>query len=159
MTNLQQRIIGSAFHGESVEGKGSHVKKMEPTFTEEPATLQDFLYHLTKKLNEVRMKLLKHDLVCSKEGQWTSATEEDVVLQIVSELEKRKTKEFNLDNISGLIDISVLKDSAVPKKVLIYHTLDYYEKDNNIISDYPVLRPSGHFAFKQGQMYQLVGQP
>ena len=142
-----------------MESKGNHVKKMEPTFTEEPTTLQDFLDHLTKKLYKVRMKLVKHDLVCSKEGQWTSAKKEDVVLQIVSELEKRKTKEFSLDNISGLIDISVLKDSAVPKKVLIYHTLDYYEKDNNIISDYPVLRPSGHFAFKQGQMYKLFGKP
>ena len=74
-------------------------------------------------------------------------------------LYQRKTKEFNLDNISGLLDMAALKDPALPKKLSLYHTLDYYEKDNNIISDYPVLRPSGHFAFKQGQMYQLMGKP
>jgi len=45
------------------------------------------------------------------------------------------------------------------QKVSLYHTLDYYEKDNNIISDYPVVRPIGHFVFKQGQMYQLLGKP
>lgn len=158
MTNMQTQIIGNTFQGESVEGKGNHVKKLEPTFTEEPATVQDFLDHLTKKLNKVRMKMVKHELVCSKDGQWTCTKKEAIVLQVVSELGQRKTKEFSLDNISGLLDMAVLKDPAVPKKVSLYHTLDYYEKDNNIISDYPVLRPSGHFAFKQGQMYQLIGK-
>ena len=38
-------------------------------------------------------------------------------------------------------------------------TLDYYEKDNTIISDYPVLRPTGSYTFKQGQLYQLLGTP
>ena len=52
----------------SLEGKGSHVKKMEPTFTEEPATLQAFLDYLTKKLSKVRMKMVKHDLLCQKDG-------------------------------------------------------------------------------------------
>ena len=159
MTNLQTQIVGCAFHGESVEGKGSHVKKMEPTFTDEPATLQAFLDYLTKKLNKVRMKMVKHDLVCQTDGQWTSSKKETVVLQIVSDLEQRKKKEFDLDNISGLLDIAMLKDPDVPKKVSIYHTVDYYEKDNNIISDYPVVRPTGHFVFKQGQMYQLLGKP
>ena len=158
MTNLQTQIIGNTFQGESVDGKGNHAKKLEPAFTTEPATLQDFLDHLTKKLNKVRMKMVKHELACSKDGQWTSTKKEAVVLQVVSELDQRKTKEFNLDNISGLLDMAVLKDPALLNKLSLYHTLDYYEKDNNIISDYPVLRPSGHFAFKQGQMYQLIGK-
>ena len=103
--------------------------------------------------------MIKHELACSKDGQWTSTKKEAVVLQVVSELDQRKTKEFNLDNISGLLDMAALKDPALPKKLALYHTLDYYEKDNTIISDYPVLRPSGQLAFKKGQMFQLIGKP
>ena len=47
----------------------------------------------------------------------------------------------------------------VGQKVSLYHNLDYYEKDNNIISDYPLVRPTGHFVFKQGRMHQLLGKP
>ena len=103
--------------------------------------------------------MVKHELACSRDGQWTSTKKEAVVLQVVSELDQRKTKEFSLENISGLLDITMLKDPSLPTKLGMYHTLDYYEKDNNIISDYPNLRPLGHYAFKQGQMYQLMGKP
>ena len=55
--------------------------------------------------------------------------------------------------------MALFRDAQVASKLSLVHTLDYYDKDNVIISDYPVLRPTGTYSFKQGQLYQLFGNP
>ena len=104
------------------------------------------------------MELVTHKPMCSAAGEWTIKPEQEACLQVVADSEQRKTTNYKLDNIAGLVDLQATRQEHPGAKLAFYHMLNYWDKVNRILSDYPRFRPIGKFTFKQGQLYKLWGQ-
>ena len=155
-SDVGTKVIAQGHRGDATSRPSANGDSMmQPPFSEEPKPMKDFLVWLAEKHSKVRMELVTHDLTCTKEGLWVVKSKDTACLKIATDLEQRKTKKLNLDNIAGLVDVQKLKEAA-SCKLGLYHTIIYWDKTNRILGDFPRIRVLKKYSFKQGFMYQLM---
>ncbi len=152
--DMNTKVVAGAFHGDS--SNRTNKSALVPSIGDEPVTLLQFIKWLTDTHHKVRMDLITHTLACSSSGEWSVKPKEEACLQTVSEADQRKTKNFNLTNIAGLVDVSKLRCLKDDAKIGMFLTLHYWEKPNRILGDFPCIRATGYFSFKAGNMYKLT---
>jgi hypothetical protein len=146
-------VVAQGYRGDS--SQRSQRVELDPPFVDEPKPFKDFINWLSNTHHKVRMDLITHNLSCSPDGQWSVKIKEKACLQTATDSEQRKTKNFSLANIAGLIDVAKFKTGAANGKVQLFLSAHYWEKQNRILGDFPRLRATGHFSFKAGNMYKL----
>ena len=151
-------VVAQCYRGDPSAARGGLRPQdlMEPAFPEEPSKLSAFIQWLSETHRKVRMDFITHNLSCAKDGTWSIKPKDAAVLQTACDPEQRKTRKFNLNNVAGLVDVQKFKDSNSERKVNLYHTLHYWEKTNRILGDYPRIRATRSYTFKQGCFYELM---
>ena len=158
MKDVNVKVCARALQGDGSSKPTPKTDIMTPPAAQEPQPLVDFLKFLTVRHRKVRMELVTHKLTCTAAGEWTINPEQAACLQVVTDAEQRKTSNYKLDNIAGLIDLKLTREKLEGGKIGLFHSLIYWDKINRIMSDYPCFRPLGKFSFKQGQLYKLWGK-
>ena len=153
-TDVGTKVIAQGHRGDA-SSRPSQADMMQPSFSKEPMPMKDFLVFLAEKHSKVRMNLINHELTCGKDGQWVVKPLDKACLKMATDIEQRKTKNFNIENIAGLVDIQKLQNEP-SSKLGLYHTTIYWEKTNRIMGDYPRLRVVKRFCFKPRFLYRLL---
>ena len=80
-----------------------------PAFTNEPATIKNFLQHLDK-CGKTQYNIIAHKVARDEIGQVTEITPEDITCLPLPTTTPPK-KKYTLENIAGYIDIDAIKES------------------------------------------------
>jgi len=153
LSDMNTKVVSHGYRGDS--GQRTQRVELDPPFSDEPKPFIEFINWLSNTHHKVRMDLITHNLTCSPEGVWSVKPKEPACLQTVSDIEQRKTRNFTLSNIAGLIDVSKFKDATANSKVQLFLSVHYWEKQNKILGDFPRLRATGTYSFNAGKLYQL----